>query len=278
MKFSKKRGNARSRRKSRVWRARFHKSLFWTGVLAAVAALGFVGYHNDFFKKTEARIITEILTRTAGAGFKVKEILVTGREQVPVDELLACLNIREDMPIFGINIIEARKSLVVLPWVRDVSISRRLPDTIIVELKERVPVALWQYQKEISVIDRNGIFLTSDNLNIWKRLPLVVGEDAPEHMNELFALLNVEPEISNVLVSAVRMGGRRWDLHLKNGISVKLPEQDQALALRRLALLVEQGNILNRNIKRIDMRQSEKIVVMPMAANKGALKNKKTST
>jgi len=258
---------------------RFQKCLLGAGVLAAVTALGFVGYHNDFFKKTEARIITEILTHTADAGFKVNEILVTGREQVPVEELLACLSIREDMPIFGINIIEARKSLVVLPWVRDVSISRRLPDMITVELKERVPVALWQYQKEISVIDREGVFLTSDNLNIWKHLPLVVGEDAPEHMNELLALLKVEPEILNVLVSAVRMGGRRWDLHLKNGISVKLPEQDQALALRRLALLVEQGNILNRNVKRIDLRQSEKVVVMPMAANKEALngKNKKIS-
>ena len=135
MKIFKKRGNARSRRKTRVWRARFQKFLLGTGILTAVVALCFVGYHNDFFKKTEARIITEILTRTADAGVKVKEILVTGREQVPVEELLACLSIREDMPIFGIDIIEARKSLVVLPWVGDVSISRRLPDTITVELK-----------------------------------------------------------------------------------------------------------------------------------------------
>ncbi|MCK4945770.1 MAG: FtsQ-type POTRA domain-containing protein [Alphaproteobacteria bacterium] len=279
MRFFKKRGNSRSRRKSKVWRLRCQKCVFVAGILAVIGGAVFFGYHNDFLKKTEDRIVAEILTRTADAGFKVKDILVTGRVQVPAEELLACLSIRKDMPIFGINITEARESLAVLSWVEDVSISRRLPDTIIVELKERVPVALWQYRKKISMIDQNGVLLTSDNLNAWKHLPMIVGEDAPEHMNELFGLLNAEPKIARVLVSAIRKGGRRWDLHLENGLSVKLPEHDEGLAIRRLALLVEKGNILGRNIEGIDLRQPEKIVVMPIAMNEETSdgKNKKTS-
>ncbi|MFH1157692.1 MAG: cell division protein FtsQ/DivIB [Pseudomonadota bacterium] len=280
MRLFKKRGNSCSRRRSRVWILRCRSCVLGAGMLAVTAAAGFVGTHNDYIEKTEARIVTEILTRTADAGFRVKDILVAGRAQIPAEELLTRLSIRKDMPVFGINISEARQSLAALPWVRDVSISRRLPDTIIVELKERVPVALWQYRKKISVIDRDGVLLASDDLNAWEHLPLIVGEDAPKHVNELLGLLNAEPEIAGALVSAVRRGGRRWDLHLKNGLSVKLPEQDEGLALRRLALLVEQGNILDRSIERIDLRQPEKIVVMPASEdNEGTPdgKNKKTS-
>ncbi|MCK5517799.1 MAG: FtsQ-type POTRA domain-containing protein [Alphaproteobacteria bacterium] len=279
MRFFKKRGNSRSRRKSKVWRLWCQRCVLGIGILTAIGFAGFFGYHNDFLKKTEARIIDEVLTRTADAGFKVKDILVIGRAQVPAEELLANLSIRENMPIFGINITKARESLVVLPWVKDVSISRRLPNTIIVELKERVPIALWQYRKKISMIDQDGVLLTFNDLNVWKHLPMIVGKNAPKHVNELLSFLNAEPKIASVMTSAVLRGGRRWDLYLKNSISVKLPEQDEGLALRHLSLLVENGDILGRNIERIDLRQPEKVVVMPVVANEGMSdrKNKKTS-
>lgn len=207
-----------------------------------------------------------MLSLTANAGFKVKDILVTGRSQIPAEELLSRLSIKADDPIFGIRMEEAQKSLTDIPWVKDVIISRRLPDKIIIELKERVPVALWQYQKKISVIDQEGIVLTSAALDRYQQLPLVVGEDAPKYTPELMNLLSAEPAIADLLTSAVRVGGRRWDLHLKNNMSVKLPEQNVELALRHLVTAGEQKNIFDRQIISIDLRQPEKIVVEPVAS------------
>ena len=61
----------------------------------------------------------------------------------------------------------------------------------------------------------------------------------------------------------MRVGGRRWDLRLKNNLSVKLPEQDMELAMRRLVTIGEQKKIFDRNIASIDLRQPEKLIVTP---------------
>ena len=251
-----------------------------TMFLAAAGALVFACYRSEPFRKFDTSITAKTLATTAAAGFRVRDILVTGRSQISSDELLGRLSIKENMPIFGVDIAAAQKSLTDIPWVKSVSISRRLPDKIIIDLQERAPVALWQYRKKISVIDQEGVVLTSEGLNAWQQLPLIVGEDAQKHVMELLALLNAEPAVAGVFVSAARVGGRRWDLHLQNGISVKLPEQDAELALRTLAAAEEQNNIFARNIVSIDLRQPEKMVVTPVAAGHDTpeKKNNKTSS
>jgi cell division protein FtsQ len=233
--------------------------------LATVIVIGFAGYQGDSFKKFGDRVTAQALEYTADAGFKVKDILVTGRVQTPAAELLARLSIKKDMPVFGVDIAGAQKSLTAISWVKDVSISRRLPDTIVVALQERIPAALWQYQKKISLIDQEGVVLSFSGLGAWQQLPLVVGEEAPLHVMELTALLNAEPVVAGALVSATWVGKRRWDLRLKNGVSVKLPEQDVELALRQLAALDERKNIFDRNIASIDLRQPERVVIKPAA-------------
>lgn len=264
MKFFNGKGEgARARRsvRQRFLRMREFGLLAW---LLAIAAAGFAGHHGSPFNKAGRWLAAQTLAATSDAGFKVKDILVTGRSKIPAAELLARLGIKRDMPIFGVNIAAAQKSLTGMNWVRDVSISRRLPDKIIVELQERVPVALWQYRKKISVIDREGAVLPVDDLGGYRQLPLVVGEDVPKHVMELLGLLTAAPALAGALASATRVGGRRWDLNLKNGISVKLPEQDVELAVSTLLAAEEQKHILDKNIGSIDLRLPEKMVVTPL--------------
>lgn len=236
------------------------------GVFAAVAAAGFAGYHTGSFQKFNSWSRAQALSMTSDAGFRVKDILVTGRVQIPADELLEHLSIKVNMPIFGVDIASAQKSLAGLAWVKSVSISRRLPDKVFIDLQEREPVALWQYQKKISVIDHEGVVLPVANLGDYKKLPLVVGADVPKHIMELIGLLRAEPVIAGHFSSAVRVGRRRWDLHLKNDIVVKLPEQDVELALSSLAAAERQNNILDRNISSIDLRQPKKMIVIPLGS------------
>lgn len=254
---------SRARRSARLQILRVREFALIAGLFAIVAALGFAGYHNTSLKKIGLAAAARGLAVTADAGFKVKDILVTGRSKIPAADLLTHLSIKRDMPIFGVNIAEAQKSLAGLSWVKDVSISRRLPDKIVVDLKERVPAALWQYKKKISVIDREGVVLASDDLSDYKSLPLAVGQDAAQHVAELLGFLDAVPVIANQLDSAARTGSRRWDLRLKNGIAVKLPEQDAELALSYLGTLEEQKHILDKAIVSIDLRLPEKMVVTP---------------
>lgn len=273
--FGKKNSAARSahrlpsrRRNNRLLLLQLRKFVLLGSVAALIGGAGFSAWHNDTFKKCGSWLASEALTRSATAGFKVKDIIVTGRKQIPVENLLASLSVKQGMPIFGVNIAEAEKSLTGIPWVDNAAVSRRLPDTIVVALQERTPVALWQHQKKIFLIDKDGTVLTADNLAAWQSLPLIVGEGAEKNVTQLLGLLQAEPIIAKELTAAVRVEERRWDLRLKNNITVKLPEQDTELALSRLAAFEEKKNILGRNITSIDLRQPDRIMVTPGSTEK----------
>jgi len=253
--------DSKQRRKSRAVKSRLREIGMICLVLAAIGGGVFAGFYSGFFQRTHERGVASLQDFSARLGFRVKDILVTGRVRVGSDELLTRLNIARDMPIFAVDIAGAQKKIADMPWVKGVTIARRLPDTVIVTLEERVPVALWQYNKKISVIDRSGTVLPADDLSSWKDLPLVVGEDAPAHVSEMLAMLDAEPAIASDFSAAVRVGGRRWDIALKRGTNIKLPEHDPELALRRLVSLDEQKGLLSQGLTGVDLRDAEKIIV-----------------
>ncbi len=264
MKFFGKRGPNLSRRGMRLFVLRFKTAGIALGLILLASGSGLYGWRTGSFARAGDYISAKTLKITASAGFRVKDILVTGRDHIEANDLLSHLNVAHNAPIFGIDIAFAQKSIASIPWVQDVTVTRRLPDKIVVQITERDPVALWQYQKKLSLIDETGRVLTSRGLEAYQSLPLVVGEDAPEHIKELLGLLKAEPEVADELQSAARIGGRRWDLHLKSDMTVKLPEEDVELALRQLVAMAENDHLLEKNIKNIDLRIPDQMVVEPV--------------
>lgn len=261
MKFLNWRGAPLSRRSARVWALRLRKTAVVLAVIAVVGGSGYYGWTRLPFALVSEWASAKTLSTTASAGFRVNEILVTGRKHISQDEILSSLGVHYGDAIFGVDVDEAQEALSEISWVREVSVTRRLPDKLVVQLKERTPAALWQYQKKISLIDADGRSLASKELSEYQTLPLVVGEDAPQHAAQLLTWLAAEPVVKEQLQSAVRVGARRWDLRLKNGINVKLPEAEAELALARLAAEVD--GLLTKNIVSIDLRLPGQITVEP---------------
>ena len=260
-KRSKKGVKKRISRDMRLRQMRRRKIILSLSFLSLFLIIVGVGHYTGSFLRFNNWLKSEVLKITTDAGFKVDEILVTGRVEISTEDILSKLTIKRDMPIFGLDIKEAQKSLSDIFWVKEVSISRRLPNIVFVELKERTPAALWQRHNKIHLIDDDGVILSIDNLKKWKNLPLIVGKGSREKVAELSFLLKAEPVIAREIVSATRVGDRRWDFKLKSGILVKLPEKDVEFALRRLVTLEEEKGIFNKNISLIDLRQPEKMVV-----------------
>lgn len=200
---------------------------------------------------------------TAAAGFTVGDVLVEGRENTDPDVLRALLGVEKGDPIFTFRPAEAKEMAERLPWVKEARVERRLPATIYIRLAERRPMALWQNRKKLRLIDREGVTLADGGLEKFAGLPIVVGEDAPARAAALFDLLAAEPAVGDRVEAAARVGGRRWDLTLENGTVVRLPENDEGLALRRLAAAQEEGGILDRNLKAVDLREPDRIILRP---------------
>lgn len=205
------------------------------------------------------------LMATASAGLSVQEIFVEGRDETPGDQVLAALDVKRGSPILAFSPTEAKAELERLPWVRDASVERRLPDTIHVRLVERKPLALWQRHGQLALIDRDGVEIKGADPARFAHLPVVVGDDAPQHAAPLLALLATEPELERRVTAAVRVGGRRWNLRLDVGsgayVDVQLPEGNAGAAWARLAELDRSKKLLDRNLSVIDLRLPDRLIL-----------------
>jgi cell division protein FtsQ len=196
----------------------------------------------------------------AHAGFVVGEVYVVGRSDTPKGDLINALGVRRGEAILAVDLDEVRDRLLALPWVREASVERQLPDTLVVRIAERRPLAIWQNQGQYAVIDERGEVLSGD-CSSFSHLPLVVGDDAPHHAAALIRLLATEPELAKRVKGAVRIGSRRWNISLAGGIDVRLPENDAEAAWRRLAEYHRQHRLLDKPISSVDLRLPDRIGV-----------------
>jgi len=134
---------------------------------------------------------------------------------------------------------------------------------IYVDITERRPYAIWQNQGKFQLIDRNGEVVTNEDVAAFSDLPLVVGLGAPPHAADMLAALAAVPDIKSRVAAMVRVGERRWNLQLKNNITIMLPEGHEAAALARLADLQTQQQLLDRPLLFVDMRLPDRLAVRP---------------
>lgn len=227
----------------------------------------FIGWLGAWFFMSDASTrlgqwaSNKTLDITASKGFEVSDIYVVGRHYTDIDAIRAVINIKKGDPLLMFDPDAAQIMLEKLSWVKSAKVERQLPDAIHVEITERTPMAIWQRDKRLSLIDSEGVILTDRKLNRFKDFIIVVGDDVPQRTADLFALLKSEPEIYKSIEAAKSISNRRWDLVLKSGAVVKLPEEEIALALRRLATMQEDENIMDKNIKVIDVRELSRITV-----------------
>lgn len=202
---------------------------------------------------------------TAEAGLSVNDVLVKGRKETDPAAVLAALGVDTGSPMLTFDPHAAQAALQALPWVAAATVERRLPGTIFVQLVERTPMAIWQNEQKLYLVDADGVVLTDQHLERWPDLPMLVGAEAPKHGRELLALLAAEPLIGQRVDAAVLVGGRRWDLRLDNGVDVRLPEKDMAAALRQLATVQQTNRVLERDIVAVDLRVPDRLVVQTSA-------------
>lgn len=240
-------------------------------VAAAAAVIGVIGsggwlaFKHDMPTQLVDDAKWSLIASLAKIGFQVEEILVTGRSQTQQQELLAALALARGAPMFAFDPHGARARIEAMPWVRRAVVERMLPDTVMVHIEERQALALWQHQGTFTLIDETGEVILKDGLERFADLPLVVGPDAPKHAHRLIETLEQEPELAAYVKAAVRVGGRRWNVTLKNGIDVQLPEQNAADAWTRLADYERRHKVLARDIQTVDLRLPDRLIVRKSA-------------
>ncbi|WP_207476890.1 cell division protein FtsQ/DivIB [Arenibaculum pallidiluteum] len=243
----------------------------WTAPVIAIAGFGWWSVQSGHAERTVGQIGESVAERvaevTAGAGFTVRDVLVEGRGETPRGDIMDALGVGSGSPLLAVDLDRARSELERLPWVATAVIERRLPDTLFVRLTERRPLALWQHDGKLALIDTDGTVLTDHDLGRYRNLPILVGSDAPKYAAALLQDLAPYGDLVKRMEAAVRVGQRRWDLRLDNGVSVRLPETGVDRALARLAEVLAKQPILDRDVVAIDLRLPDRLVIQTSTAS-----------
>lgn len=206
---------------------------------------------------------TAIAETIGHAGFEVKRVDVTGIKRMDKLTVYAVALDQKSRAMPLVDLERVRAELLQYGWISDARVSRRLPDTLVVDIVERAPAAVWQYQGKLALIDASGVVLEDVSQAAIPDLPLVIGPDANTQLASLDALTGAVPRIKPLLSGASWVGGRRWDLRFQSGETLALPEdpREATKALARFAELDGKDRLLGRGFIRFDMRDPTKLVV-----------------
>jgi cell division protein FtsQ len=162
-----------------------------------------------------------------------------------------------------VDVAAIRSRLLRFGWVEDARVSRRLPDTLVIDIVERRPAALWQDKQRLALIDAKGVVLDRVPVDKMPDLPLLIGPGANGHSQELNRLMAAVPTLKPQLASASWIGRRRWDLSFQSGETIALPEGEQAAraALVKFAKMDRSTGLLGRGLVRFDLRIPGKMIV-----------------
>ena len=210
------------------------------------AAVGFSEISSDFSKMT---------------GLVVKEVIVDGRAKTNKTDLLAALQISEGDSILRININKIRERINKLPWIKSARVERHFPNKISLSLVERVPLARWQKNRQLSLIDTQGDIIPRVDLAKFLHLPIIIGENAPKLAHQILKILSKEPHLFRRVRSVTLVSDRRWDVRLDNQIDVHLPEKNPQKAWAHLATVEHGRSILGGEVQGIDMRLENQLII-----------------
>ncbi len=191
------------------------------------------------------------------AGFSVRDVYVAGRKETEQQALLAALGVKIGDPILYFDADAARERLTELGWVEDARIERRLPGRIVVTLKERTPIAIWQRNKKFVLVDRGGHVIGSEGLEHYAHLKIIIGDEAPKHAADLLGMLEREPEMMRRVTHATWVSGRQWNIRIENAIDVRLPADNPEAAWQKLTEMERDHGVLQRDITAVDLRVPE---------------------
>lgn len=223
-------------------------------ILHSIILGGYLNYEGSPWMKVPGKLSSLI-------GWAADDIRIKGLVHQEPAMLLNALGIRPGGSLVGFDAANAKTLLENLDWVATATVQRSFPNTLEISVVEREPFAVWQRAGSYYVIDRSGSAISNVMPGKLPDLPLVTGEGAQFEAANLVNQLEVSPDLSSRVRGAARVGQRRWNLYLDNGITVLLPETGVGEALARVAALDASQHLLSKGIRSVDLRFNGRVIV-----------------
>jgi cell division protein FtsQ len=199
------------------------------------------------------------VARSLGLGVAVVTVSGTTHMSEPRILAIAGIDASRSLPFF--DVADAKARLEANPLVKQASVRKLYPNQVVIDIVERTPYAVWQKDGDVSAIAADGAPIDEVADSRYADLPFVVGEGANGRVREYVQLLDAMDELKPRVEAGVLIGQRRWNLRLKSGVDIKLPEENPQAAIAELLSLQRQSRILDKDMLALDFRVPGRVFV-----------------
>ena len=172
------------------------------------------------------------------------------------DNIIEVLNIDIGDPINSFNINNIRKRINDISWVKDSKIYLRPLGKLDILIVEHIPFGVLELNKNHYLIDNNGIKIKTIELFEFPDLFRLYGEGATLSIKELPPIIQNLKQLNFEVLKVERVDLRRWNIFMKKGFYLKLPNQYPENSIEFLFPL---NNIDYNNLDSIDLRIENRI-------------------
>jgi cell division protein FtsQ len=231
---------------------------------ATLIVLGSIGYGVAAGEHigeiaSEVRHVCDAVSNSAG--LRITSIALDGEHELSRAGILALAGIEDTSSLHCLDAASARSALTRNPWIADATVLKLYPGRLRISVTERTPLALWQKDGRVSLIAADGTVLQGFDGSRFAGLPLIVGDGAAPAARDFLDVVGRYPLIREAVEASVFVAERRWNLRLKSGLEIKLPDTDAEQALQRLVALDRDKKLLSRDIAVVDLRLQDRVIV-----------------
>jgi cell division protein FtsQ len=230
----------------------------FAGLYGAAAFLGATLVYGTLIGGHSPAVVKDT---TSKLGFAVGEIKISGHSETSEIDILEELGLDGGTSLIGFDTEAARQRIQRMPWVASAQVTKLYPDGLSVKVSEKAAYAVWQHQDAVSLIEASGKEITAFGDDRYIGLPLIIGEGANLKAHEIVEAMADFPGIASQVKAYSLIGARRWDLQLKDGVTLKLPEKGAGAALAVIARLETEQGLFERDLESVDMRIDDRIIV-----------------
>ncbi len=220
------------------------------------------GYAGKTWLLLAAKMENAEYRAAATLGLCLKNVYIRGEKYASAKEIMQAALLKKNQPIFAVNIRGVKSRIEELDWVESADVERQIPDSLHISITEKKPAAVWQHKGKFALVDDKGEVISREHIDEFPNLPQVVGDEANSDAGRILSALKSQPELAEKVAAIIRIGGRRWNLKLKNNVEILLPE-DAGLeqSLTALAELDKRKQLLERKIKSVDLRLPDRVFI-----------------
>ena len=198
---------------SRLGFIRLCASIIFTLIIITFFSLWIGGFLPDIKKYSQELKRDSLMS----SGFSISKINVISKGRVPEEDIRKILDFKNGDYLFDVKINETQKKIETLPWVKRALVRRLWPDQVVIQIVEREPFALWQYEGKVEVIDVLGEVIEGASLNENPNLNLFVGKDAAINAVKINKTMLDFPSIAARVDSFIYVSENRWDIVMNGG-------------------------------------------------------------